>query len=315
MGTTKVKIIDLSSTEPEIKASSKAATRLAKASVDMEAKRGKMRPSINTEEKPITKKRAAIITEEEKGITESTEIKESAEKKMGAKEKAKLAAIEPAIAKIRPHGAKYKKAVEVLEKDKLYPAKEALALLAKTSYTKFDPTVEVHINVTQKNIRGSVNFPHPIGPKKEKKYLVFTDKHLTIDNKHVTVASDTAIEEIVSGKLKPGRDFNAVIASPKFMPLLTKAARVLGPAGMMPNPKNGTITDDPEKLIGEGASDSYEFRSDPTAPIVHTKLGKLSAKPDALEENLKALITAIGTSKIKKAVIKSTMSPGIKIDV
>jgi len=312
MGTTKVKVIDLSSDTPEVKTSRKAAS--------------KMRPSINTEEKAVAKtakERTPIVTEE--AIVESTE------KKMGAKEKAKLAAAEPAVAKIRPHGARYKKAAEAVEKDKVYSAKEAIALLGKTSFTKFDPTVEVHINVTQKNIRGSVAFPHPIGPKKEKKYLVFTDKHLTIDNKqslrsssnqdstaglkNVVIASDTAIDEIVSGKLKPGRDFNAVIAGPKFMPQLTKAARVLGPAGMMPNPKNGTITDDPEKLFGEEASDAYEFRSDPTAPIVHTKLGKLSAKPGQLEENLKALVTAIGSGRIKKATLKSTMSPGIKLDV
>lgn len=304
MGTTKVKIIDLSSDEPEVKASRKAAS--------------KMRPSINTEEKTtekVSKQRTPIATEDEKGITEGTEVKETTERKLGTKEKAKLAAAEPAVAKVKPHGAKYKKALEVVEKDTMYSAKEGIALLTKTSFTKFDPTVEVHINVTQKNIRGSVNFPHPIGPKKEKKYLVFAEKLKSTELKNVIIASDTAIDEIVSGKLKPGRDFNAVIASPKFMPLLTKAARVLGPAGMMPNPKNGTITDDPEKLIGEGASDSYEFRSDPTAPIVHTKLGKLSAKPEALEENLKALVTAIGSAKIKKATLKSTMSPAIRLDI
>jgi large subunit ribosomal protein L1 len=303
MGTTKVKVIDLSSDEPEVKASRKAAS--------------KMRPSINTEEKPVvkvTKQRAPIATEDEAGVTPA-EVKEAPEKKMGAKEKAKLAATEPAVAKIRPHGAKYKKVAEGLEKGKLYSAKEAFVLLSKTSYTKFDPTVEVHINVTQKNIRGNVNFPHAIGPKKEKKYLVFSDKLKTSDNKNVIIAPDSAIEDIISGKLKPGRDFNAVIAGPKFMPQMTKVAKVLGPAGMMPNPKNGTITDEPEKLIDGGASDAYEFRSDPTAPIVHIKLGKLSAKPDALEENLKALITAIGTAKIKKATLKSTMSPGIRIDV
>lgn len=316
MGTTKVKVIDLSSDEPEVKASRKAASRLAKPSVDIEAKRAKMRPSINTEEKTIekvSKQRAPIVTEE--GITEGTEQAEVTERKLGAKEKAKLAATEPVIAKVRPHGAKYKKAVESIEKDKTYSAKDGIALLAKTSYTKFDPTVEIHINVTQKNIRGSVAFPHPIGPKKEKKYLVFSDKLKSTDLKNVVIASDTATDDIVSGKLKPGRDFNAVIAAPKFMPQLTKAARVLGPAGMMPNPKNGTITDDPEKLIGEGASDSYEFRSDPTAPIVHIKIGKLSSKPEALEENLKALVTAIGIAKIKKATLKSTMSPGIRLDV
>ncbi|MBI3341803.1 hypothetical protein HY024_01640 [Candidatus Curtissbacteria bacterium] len=154
MGTTKVKVIDLSSDTPEVKASRKAAS--------------KMRPSINTEEVRVekpAKKRPEIATAEE-----------SQAPKIGAKQKAKEiatgAAVAPA-AKTRPHGKKYQKALESVEKDKSYSAKEAIALLGKTSYTKFDPTVEVHINVSVKNIRGSVNFPHAIGPKKEKKYLVF----------------------------------------------------------------------------------------------------------------------------------------------
>lgn len=294
MGTTKVKVIDLSSDTPEVKASRKAAS--------------KMRPSINTEEKPIekvTKKRPSIVTEEQ-GPTPKT----------GAKEKAKVAesGVKPE-AKVKPHGAKYKKAAEAVDKNKAYPVKEAFELLGKTTYTKFDPTVEVHLNVTVKNIRASVNFPHPIGPKKEKRYLVFTDKPLTINDKHVIKAPDSAIDDIATGKLKPGKDFDAVIAAPKFMPQMAKIAKVLGPAGMMPNPKNGTITETPEKTIGEGASDSTDLRSDPTAPIVHTKIGKLSSKPGVLEENLKALIVAVGPTRVKKATLTSTMGPGIKLDV
>lgn len=295
MGTTKVKVIDLSSDEPDVKASRKAAS--------------KMRPSINTEEKPQEKtarKRPSIATEEESPLP-----------KTGAKQKAKEAEATTTkpTAKVHPRGAKYKKAASAVEKGKAYPAREAFELLGKTSYTKFDPTVEVHLNVTAKNVKGSVNFPHAIGPKKEKKYLVFSDRLKSTDLKNVVVAGDSTIDDIASGKLKPGRDFNAVIAAAKFMPQMAKIAKVLGPAGMMPNPKNGTITDSPEKTIGEGATDAYEFRSDPTAPIVHTKLGKLSSKPEELQENLKALVTAIGSTKIKKAVLTSTMSPGIRIDV
>lgn len=295
MGTTKVKVIDLSSDTPEVKTSRKAAS--------------KMRPSINTEEKPaekVTKKRPSIVTEE----------KQPAVEKMGAKERAKAAAAAgPTPVKTRPHGAKYKKAAAEIEKDKFYSAPEALELLKKTSFTKFDPTVEIHLNVTTKNIRGTVNFPHAIGPKKEKRHLVFSEHPQTTENKNIIWATDSTIDDILAGKLKPGRDFDSVFAAAKFMPQLTKIARVLGPAGMMPNPKNGTISENPEKTVGEEATDAIEFRSDPTAPIVHTKLGKLSAKPEELEENLKALVLAIGPAKIKKVTLTSTMSPGIKLDV
>ncbi|MBI3341804.1 hypothetical protein HY024_01645 [Candidatus Curtissbacteria bacterium] len=132
---------------------------------------------------------------------------------------------------------------------------------------------------------------------------------------YVIIAGDSTIDDIATGKLKPGKDFNSVIAAPKFMPQMAKIARVLGPAGMMPNPKNGTISDEPEKTIGEGTSDSFEFRSDPMAPIVHLKLGKLSAKPEEIEDNLKALVAVIGPTKVKKAVLTSTMSPALKLDI
>lgn len=303
MGTTKVKVIDLSSDEPAVKASRKAAQ--------------KIRPSPNTQEdKPASKPVPTMAVRKQRT---SIETEEKAQPKVGAKQKAKEAEAQAGTAKpaakVRPHGAKYKKVSESVDKNKVYPAREALELLSKTTYTKFDPTVEIHLNVTQKNLRGNINFPHPIGPKKEKRYLVFSDKVKSAHYKNVTVATDTTIDDLVSGRLKPGRDFNAVIASAKFMPQLASVAKILGPAGMMPNPKNGTITEEPEKIFADAISDAYEFRSDPQAPIVHLKLGKLSAKPNALEENLKAAITTIGATKIKKATLKSTMSPGIKLDI
>ncbi len=286
MGTTKVKIIDLSSEQQEVKASRKHAQ--------------KVKPEASVEN-PQAAEANLPAGQEEAAAEEKVQTPKSAVKKTKSAAKHN-----------RHNGAKYKDAISKVEKDKKYTPTEALDLLEKTSYTKFDPTVEVHINVTQKNLRGSVTLPHPIGEKKEKKYLVFTEKK-GLEGKNVILADDSTIDNIVTGRLKPNRDFNAVVASAKFMPQLAKVAKVLGPAGMMPNPKSGTITEDPTSLLGGGASDAYEFRSDPTAPIIHTKLGKLSEK-DKVEENLKALILAIGPSKVKKATVKSTMSPGIKLD-
>lgn len=302
MGTTRIKVIDLSGQEQEIKTSRKRAERLTAVA---KLKGGKKAKAGKEQEK------------QELGITEGAE-----------KEKESTESVPPAISPVpsapktttqpRHQGKKYQTAVALIDSSKVYPASEAFALLAKTSYTKFDPTVEVHLAVTDKNMRGSVNFPHPAGAKRERRYLVFANRgpHPPLADGVIVIWGDEkTIADIETGKLKPGRDFDAVIASPKYMPSLARVAKILGPQGMMPNPKAGTITDNPSDLEKLSKSAGFEYRTDPTAGVIHTKIGKLSSKPEALSENLKALIAAIGPTKIKKAVIKSTMSPPVKLDL
>ncbi|OGD84162.1 hypothetical protein A2165_02865 [Candidatus Curtissbacteria bacterium RBG_13_40_7] len=214
-------------------------------------------------------------------------------------------------------GKKYHQASSLIDKNKAYPAKEAIELLSKASYIKFDPTVEIHLNVIDKSIRGKVNFPHAVGqaPKRKARYLVFSNTKSISDDQQIIYGSEKTIEEILQGSLKPKRDFDQVIATPKFMPLLAKVAKILGPLGLMPNPKNGTVTEDASAFIQKPQESGYEYKTDPTAPIIHTSLGKLSTKPQAIEENLRALISSIGLTKIKKATVTTTMGPGIKLDV
>ena len=294
MGTTRIKVIDLSSDQPEIKTARKHAEKLTAATKLKETKEPKKSkaPKETADQQPKTEEVAAPDKK-------STAIPPKSS---------------PAAKRSRHKaGKKYQEASKLIDKSKAYGAKEALDLLSKTSPTRFDPTVEVHLNVNDKNLKGRVNFPHSIGAKKEKRYLVFSEKK-TEGTKNVTWGNQNSIAELESGKLKPGRDFDAVISTPKFMPQLAKVAKILGPRGMMPNPKAGNITDDPAKILSQKDDGYCEFKTDPTAPIIHTKIGKLSAKQEALEENLKALIGAIGPTKIKKAIIKSTMSPAIKLD-
>lgn len=282
MGTTKVKIIDLSSENQEVKTSRKHAA--------------KIKPQLETKEEVTS-------------VTATETAPESPEPK-----KEKKAVKAKKSISLRHSGKKYKLAKDKIEKDKIYSPKEAFKLLAEVSYTKFDPTVEVHLNVDEKNLRGHVNFPHPIGPKKEKRFLVFAEKYKS-ENKNVIIASDDSVRDIEEGRLKPARDFDVVIATVPYMPKLVKIAKILGPSGMMPNPKNGTITNNPQSIIEDKGSDAIEFRSDPIAPIVHIKIGKLSSKEIKIKDNLKAIIDSIGPSKIKKATIKTSMSPGIQIDI
>ncbi|MEX2027989.1 MAG: hypothetical protein WD988_00635 [Candidatus Curtissbacteria bacterium] len=322
MGTTKIKIIDLSAENQTVKASQKhaqsqkSANKIKKEKSQEREKDHVILGSGATPESGQEDSGQARMTET--GIASSQAPRndeENIEGKPAEKKAAQVKKTKGSKKESRRHlGTKYIAAKTKIEKEKVYPAAEAFTLLSETSYTKFDPTVEIHFSVNAKSVRGTVNFPHATGPKKEKKYLVFTDKK-DDSLKNVIWASTEDIAEIQSGKLKPGRDFNAVIASPKFMPQLASVAKILGPAGMMPNPKSGTVTENPKSAIEDSSTSGVEYRTDPQAPIIHTKIGKLSEKPENLKENLKALVVAIGPQKIKKATLTSTMGPGIKLDV
>ncbi|OGD87022.1 hypothetical protein A2870_01780 [Candidatus Curtissbacteria bacterium RIFCSPHIGHO2_01_FULL_41_11] len=294
MGTTRIKVIDLSSDQDKVKTKKRA------------EKPAGIPPEPETE-KPQTEQ-TATTGEQQKSAQQSPAAKEV---KSQPKKSQK-------VKKISTHhmGMNYLKATKSIDKNQNYSLSDAIDLLYKTSFTKFDPTVELHINVTDKNIKANVTFPHAVEAKaKEKKYLVFGDKK-TDDSKNIIWADEKTIEHIESGRLKPKRDFDLVIAAPKYMPQLAKVAKILGPAGMMPNPKNQTITETPTKVIESSKESSgMDLRTDPTAPIIHTKIGKLSFKPAQIEENLKTLIFAIGPTKIQKITLKSTMSPPIKLDV
>lgn len=284
MGTTRVKLVDLSSDKAGVKTSRKHAA--------------KIKPQVEDSKAPQETEAVETLAE---NLPAKTAPKTSPSAKKPKKQTHHL-------------GKNYQQASLKIDKSKTYPAEDAIKILKDVSFTKFDPTVEVHLNVIEKNLHGQVKFPHSTGPKKEKRYLVFSGKFKSAD-KNILTADEETISLIEKGKLKPGRDFDVVIASPALMPNLIKVAKVLGPSGMMPNPKNGTITDNPQDFIESKDTNADEFRSDPTAPIIHTKLGKLSAKDLQIKDNLKALVVAVGPSKIRKATISATMSPGIKIDI
>ncbi|MBI2327967.1 hypothetical protein HYU92_06645 [Candidatus Curtissbacteria bacterium] len=308
MGTTRIKVIDLSSEQAEIKTARKHARLAAK-------RAGKLSGlgKLKTEKKPATGK----STEKKHEDTLSVQTASVPSAPSVPSVITKQSAISTTARKHQHHiGKKYQQAARHIDKNKAYPIKEAIELLHQASYTKFDPTVEIHLNVTDKNIKGSVNLPHPVGKKKEKKYLVFSDKRSPINDKRIIWGDTKTIDDIQNGKLSPNRDFDAVIAEPKFMPQLAKVAKILGPRGMMPNPKDKTIVDNPQEAIQKQAnSNSLQYATDPTAPIIHSTLGKLSAKPEQLEKNFQAYVAAIGPTKISKATVKSTMSPPVKVDI
>jgi len=198
----------------------------------------------------------------------------------------------------RQHGKKYQEAAKLVDKNKSYSLPEALKLVKLTSITKFDGTVEMHINLNpltlgdKKDVRGSVTLPHGTGKQVR-----------------VAVADDKIIEEITAGKI----NFDILVAHPSMMPKLAKVARVLGPKGLMPNPKTGTVTTDIEKRVKELSTGQVNYKSEPDNPIVHMAVGKVSFEEKQLTENIQAVLAAMGKNKIAKVTITTTMGPGIKL--
>jgi large subunit ribosomal protein L1 len=188
---------------------------------------------------------------------------------------------------------KYKKIVALVDKNNVYSLTEALALLPKLKLASFDETVELHINTTETGISGTISLPHGTGKTVK-----------------VAIADDAVIERVAAGKI----DFDILVAAPAMMPKLARVAKVLGPKGLMPNPKNGTVTANPEEVAKKFANGQMRYKTEAKNPILHVAVGKMSFGDKKLSENIKAMLAAIGTGKMKKVVLKSTMSPAIKID-
>lgn len=316
MGTTRIKVIDLSSDQKEIKTSRKHAEKLSGAaklkSEDQKTQQSQKVDKSESQNIDESENQSISVSGSGTPTQQSTDIADTQENR-----ETDTSTHKPTDSQTHRQGKKYLQVKKQIE-NKIYKVKEALEIFPKTSTVKFDPSVEIHLNVVDQKIKGNVKFPHAFKEKKGQKqtrYLIFTDKRLTINDKPIVWGDEKTINDIENGTLKPSKDFDVVIASPKFMPKIAKIAKILGPRGMMPNPKNGTITEDFEKAVsGANSEEGYAFKSDPNAAIVHAKIGKLSQKPAELEENLKALITAVGQSKIKKATLTSTMGPPVKLD-
>lgn len=225
--------------------------------------------------------------EEEKVVPKKPEVEEKAkeEKPTVAKEE-KI----PPTPRIRSRS--YQKAAKLVDRKKTYPIEEAIELVKKTSYSKFIGSVEVHINLFEKGLKVSVILPYGIG--KERKIVICDEKIL---------------KELEEGKI----NFDVLIATPEFMPKLAKFARILGPKGLMPNPKQGTVTTEPEKLLGELKAGRIDLKTESDAPIIHTVIGKVNFETKKLIENFNKLIEAIGKPKIKSVFVKATMGPSIKV--
>ena len=222
------------------------------------------------------------------------------------------------------HGKKYNKTAKLIDKDKAYGLKEATELVKSTATAKFDETVEITICLgidpkqAEQSIRGAVVMPHGTGKSKRVLVIAKGEKIKEAEEAKADFAgAEDMIEKIMGGWL----DFDVIVATPDIMKDLSKAGKVLGPKGLMPNPKIGTVTFEVSKAVGEIKKGKVEYRADASA-VIHSILGKVSFPAPHLEENAKALIEAIvkarpATAKgqyIKSMSLCSTMGPGIKLD-
>jgi large subunit ribosomal protein L1 len=194
----------------------------------------------------------------------------------------------------RVKGKKYKEVKKLVDPAKSYPIKEAVELLKKVSYGKIKGTVEVHLNVVEKGLTGEAHLPYSTG--KARKVVVF---------------SDELAEQIKAGKI----DFDVMVASPADMPKILPLAKALGPKGLMPNPKNGTLVPNPKEALDSFSANSLRFKTEKDFPIIHGVIGKIDQPDEELIGNFEALIKAVNPKYIKKVVLSSTMSPGIRVSL
>ncbi len=231
----------------------------------------------------------------------------------------------PTRSRLQRRGKNYRKLAELIEKGKAYSLKEALELATKTSVGTFDGTVEIHTNLNvdpkqaDQNVRGTVSLPHGTGKTIRIAAFVPADQAEAAKKAGADIAGE---EEFLKQLDKEQLNFDVLISTPQLMAKLGKYARLLGPRGLMPNPKSGTVTANVAKAVKEAKAGKVEYRVDKQS-IVHQGIGKVSFGPAKLYENAKAFVDNLQANKpssVKGALIKSiavstTMGPGIKVDI
>ena len=224
------------------------------------------------------------------------------------------------------HGKKYQEAAKLVDRSVQYDTAEAIALVKKTATAKFDETVEVHIRTgcdgrhAEQQIRGAVVLPNGTG--KTVKVLVFA-KGDKLGEAEAAGADYVGGDELIPKIQNDGwLDFDVVVATPDMMGVVGRLGKVLGPKGLMPNPKAGTVTMDVAKAVKDIKAGKIEYRLDKTN-IVHVPVGKVSFTDEALQENFNALMDAIVKARpsavkgqyLRSITLTSTMGPGVKVSV
>jgi large subunit ribosomal protein L1 len=300
------------------KASAKGGKKLSGAKSASRQRRGSTRSVGGRAAKPVALEQEAGSRKQEKAKAPKKASKKAAKEDKKVKKARK--------AGLKERGKKYKEKKKQIKEGKLYPLSEAVSLVKETSYAKFDASMEVHINLglgggkSEKQIRTTLTLPHGTG--KSTRVLVFAS------GKAVKEAEKAGADKIDDGELigkiaQSGKvDFDAVIATPEFMPKLAKLGRILGPQGLMPSPKAGTVTDKPARIVEQIKKGRVELRTK-DQPVIHAVIGKVSFPDKKLIENFNALLEELNRVKpsgvkgqyIRSIFLTSTMGPSVKLDI
>lgn len=225
---------------------------------------------------------------------------------------------------MKKHGKKYRAALEKIEPGRKYNLDTAIAKVKEIAFAKFDETVELTVwlgvdpRKADQLVRGTLVLPHGLGKSKTVLVIAQGDKLREAEEAGADIVGG---EDIVT-RIKGGwTDFDAVIATPDMMRLVGALGKVLGPRGLMPNPKTGTVTFDVTTAVKETKAGKVEYRVDKTG-VIHVGVGKVSFEPDKLRDNAKALLDAVVKAKpstakgryVKKVNLAATMSPGVLLD-
>jgi len=286
-----VKIIKAKETDSEEKLDQTSETKTGKktkkkekATKKEEKKAGKAKKGKKDQED----KKEAGDEKETGDVKDQEDKKEAGDKKEASAEKK---TVTPKKAK-KVRGKKYQAVRAQLDKTKVFDPAQAIALVKKFSYAKFDASVEVHIVLKEVGTSVNLTLPHSTGK--------------TIN---VVIANDQVLADVEKGKI----DFDVLLASPELMPKLAKLAKILGPKGLMPNPKNGTLTPKPELKKKELEAGTFTLKTEKKAPLMHLVIGKVSMDDKVLVENLLTIIRAL-KNKIVKLVVAPSMGPAIRVD-
>ncbi|HEX9744388.1 MAG TPA: 50S ribosomal protein L1 [bacterium] len=218
----------------------------------------------------------------------------------------------------------YQKAAQLVDRNEFYPLDRAIELVRSTNATKFDASVDIVVCTgldtrhADQQLRGAFSLPHGTG--KVMRVAVFAQGEKELEAREAgadVIGSDELAEEIQNGRT----DFDTVLSTPDMMKVVGKLGRVLGPRGIMPNPKTGTVTNDIGAAVKEYKAGKITFRAD-SGGLIHTKVGRVSFEPGQLKDNIQAFMNYLTRNRppgakgqyIKKVVISSTMGPGIKLD-
>lgn len=188
---------------------------------------------------------------------------------------------------------KYVAARAKLDKTRRYSVVDALKLVQDLSYSNFDGTITADAVVREVGTLGTITFPHSTGKQRT-----------------VAILDDALLAEIEAGTI----NFDVLVASPEYMPKLAKHARVLGPRGLMPNPKIGTLTPNPEAKKKELEAGAITLKTEKKQPVIHVTVGKVSLETEKIAENIEALLKMLG-NKIQKMTLSASMSPGVRVDL